>query len=230
MGAAELIKTNVDVRDDQGLVNSSVNHVTGHSPEVLTAIYQEQINLVVMQRSLSAEVRRYCQEFVESKPNFNLRSVINPEFSKQALVDQLPDLEGRSAFTEDLAYLLEMYACLFDLDEVGLRLQVLDRAMCPRFHTDKLGCRLVTTYIGQGTEWLNNTDLDRTKLGAGNMGLSDEESGLYSSAANVQQVDQGDIVLLKGDGWYGNEGLGAVHRSPAVALGDKRVVVTMDFA
>ncbi len=82
MGAAELIKTNVDVRDDHGLVKSLMNYVTGHSPEVLTSIYIEQINLVVMQRSLSAEVRRYCLELVESKSSFNLRSVINPETSK----------------------------------------------------------------------------------------------------------------------------------------------------
>ncbi len=43
-------------------------------------------------------------------------------------------------------------------------------------------------------------------------------------------VNTGDIVLLKGEGWYGNEGLGAVHRSPAVKQGEKRVVLTMDFA
>jgi hypothetical protein len=102
--------------------------------------------------------------------------------------------------------------------------------MCPRFHIDKLGCRLVSTYQGPGTEWLSNDDVDRSKLGAGNMGLSDDVSGLYSQAADIQQVNKGDIVLLKGEGWYGNEGLGAVHRSPAVAPGEKRVVLTLDFA
>ena len=125
---------------------------------------------------------------------------------------------------------MEMYACLFELDEVGVRLQVLDRAMCPRFHTDKLGCRLVSTYLGPGTEWLHNRDVDRSKLGAGNMGLSDEESGLFSRPECIQQVNSGDIVLLKGDGWYGNDGLGAVHRSPAISGGEKRIIVTMDFA
>lgn len=226
LGAAELVESEVHAGDDQ----NGTSCVIGDSPEILTAIYEEPTNLAVLRRSLSNEVNHYCQELVESKPHFNLRSVIKPEISVQSLKSLLPDLDHQTAFVEDLALLLEMYACLFELDEVGLRLQVLDRAMCPRFHTDKLGCRMVSTYKGAGTEWLENRDLDRTKLGAGSMGLSDEVSGLYSHTACIHQVTEGDVVLLKGDGWYNNEGFGAVHRSPSVAQGDKRIVVTMDFA
>lgn len=226
MGSTELVESNSYLKRYQG----EDNHVTGDSPEVMTAIYEEQINLVILQRSLPGAVTNYCQKLVDHNPNFNLRLAINHKATSGSLKSSLPDLAGQSAFIEDLALLLEMYSCLFDLDEAGLRLQVLDRAMCPRFHIDKLGCRLVSTYQGQGTEWLRNCDVDRSKLGAGNMGLSDDESGLYPDAASIQQVSNGDVVLLKGDGWYGNEGLGAVHRSPAVSLNEKRVVVTMDFA
>lgn len=206
------------------------NCVSGLTPEVMTEIYQEQINLVVLQRSLGKEVSDYCQRLIESRPGFNLRSVIDPEKAALSLRSLLPDLNSKSVFIDDLALLLEMYSYLFELDEVGLRLQVLDRAMCPRFHVDKLGCRLVSTYLGQGTEWLYNSDVDRSKLGSGNIGLSDEAPGLLTTPACIQQVNSGDVVLLKGDGWYGNEGLGAVHRSPSLSDGEKRIVVTMDFA
>lgn len=226
MDAMGLVESNVDVKSYQ----SEDNHIIGDSPEVMTTIYEEQINLVILQRSLPDEVTNYCQKLLDNNPNFNLRSVLNHKTPTQSLASLLPDLAGQSAFIEDLTLLLDMYRCLFELDEVGLRLQVLDRAMCPRFHTDKLGCRLVSTYYGQGTEWLGNCGVDRSKLGAGNMGLSDEESGLYPHAASIQQASKGDVVLLKGDGWFGNDGFGAVHRSPAVTLGEKRVVVTMDFA
>ncbi len=222
----ERIEGNADLESHQ----SDNNHMKGGSPEVMTAIYKEKINLVIFQRSLPDEVTNYCQRLAENNPSFNLRSVISHKTPMQSIKSSLPDLAGQHAFIEDLILLLEMYSCLFDLDEVGLRMQVLDRAMCPRFHTDKLGCRLVTTYYGQGTEWLSNCGIDRSKLGAGNMGLSDRESGLYSHSTSIQQANEGDVVLLKGDGWYGNGGLGAVHRSPAVTLGEKRVVVTMDFA
>lgn len=210
--------------------DSKSNYVEGVVPDVLPSIYDEQINIVVLQRTLSEQVNHYCQELVEEHPAFQLRSVIKNENADQSLQSLLPELEGKSKFVQDLALLLDMYSCLFDLEEVGLRLQVLDRAMCPRFHTDKLGCRLVSTYKGPGSEWLPNHVLDRSKLGAGNMGLSDDLSGLYSNDDCIQQVTEGDVVLLKGDGWYGNEGLGAVHRSPAVEQTEKRIVVTMDFA
>ncbi|RDE23081.1 DUF1826 domain-containing protein [Motiliproteus coralliicola] len=205
------------------------NSAIGDSIEILTKIYDDPINLVVLQRPLESQVQHYCRQLIAAKPNFSMRAVFRPETSQQSLAESFPELEGKSAFIKDLALLMELYSCLFDLEEVGLRIQLLDRAMCPRFHTDKLGCRLVTTYLGPGTEWLHNNVLDRSKLGAGNQGLSDDKSGLYSADAEIEQVAEGDIVLLKGDGWIGNEGHGAVHRSPAVSQGDKRIVVTMDF-
>lgn len=205
------------------------NYVEGSVPDVLPGIYDEEVNIVVLKRTLSNEIEQYCQQLVEQQPHFQLRSVINNERSSKTLDSLLPDLDGKSKLVQDLVLLIDMYSCLFDLEEVGLRLQVLDRAMCPRFHTDKLGCRLVSTYRGPGSEWLPDNILDRSKLGRGNQGLSDDASGLYPSDDYIQQVKEGDVLLLKGDGWYGNEGGGAVHRSPAVGQAEKRVVVTMDF-
>ncbi|WP_299197620.1 DUF1826 domain-containing protein [uncultured Amphritea sp.] len=222
--------TELEISQTGYIGSGEQSYASGLTPEVMTKIYQEQINLVVLQRMLATDVSDYCQMLVESKPGLNFRSVLTPEKAVASLRSSLPDLQNQSAFIDDIVLLLEMYSCLFELDEVGVRLQVLDRAMCPRFHTDKLGCRLVSTFLGPGTEWLHNCDVNRSKLGPGNMGLSDDESGLFSSAVCIQQVNPGDIVLLKGDGWYGNDGLGAVHRSPAVFGGEKRIVVTMDFA
>lgn len=202
----------------------------GLTPNVMTKIYQEQVNVVVLERPLEKKVSEYSQGLIDNQPNFNLREVIKTESVGVSLKSSLPSLDNQSEFIDDLVLLIEMYACLFDLDEVGLRLQVLDRAMCPRFHTDKLGCRLVSTYVGKGTEWLQNIDVDRSKLGLGSMGMSDDISGLFSTPSCIQQVNEGDVVLLKGEGWYNNEGLGAVHRSPTLSNDEKRLVVTMDFA
>lgn len=225
MNAAEL-----DVAQAEDVGSSEQSYVSGLIPEVMTEVYQEQINLVILQKSLKKEVSDYCQRLIENSPNFNLREVIQSDNVSLSLKSSLPELKGQSEFIDDLVLLVDMYSCLFELDEVGLRLQVLDRAMCPRFHTDKLGCRLVSTFVGPGTEWLQNSDVDRSKLGLGNNGLNDEESGLFSSTNCIQKVNPGDVVLLKGEGWYGNEGLGAVHRSPVVSKGEKRLVVTLDFA
>ena len=35
-----------------------------------------------------------------------------------------------------------------------MRLVSTSAPMCPRFHTDHVGVRLICTYVGPGTEWL----------------------------------------------------------------------------
>jgi len=72
-----------------------------------------------------------------------------------------------------------------------------------------------------GTQWLFNGDVDRSKLGTGNMGLSNDQSGILARHDCLQKVKSGDVALLKGDGWYGNHGLGIAQRSPAVPLTEK---------
>ncbi|MDO6563422.1 DUF1826 domain-containing protein [Amphritea sp. 1_MG-2023] len=54
--------------------------------------------------------------------------------------------------------------------------------------------------------------------------------GCFLTRPVFSRLSRGDIVLLKGEGWYGNDGLGAVHCSPAISGAEKRLVVTFDFA
>lgn len=210
-------------------IKPEMRFIQGEAPEVLTQIYEKDINLCCYQRNLSALVIEYSQVLQENS-HFNIRAVVNTEALEAQLFSLLPNHSAKAAFVADLMFVIEMYACLFEMDEVGLRLQVLDRAMCPRFHVDKLGCRLVTAYQGAGTEWLDEHFLDRSKLGAGNGGLPDEESGLYMDQNQIHQASVGDVLLLKGEGWFGGEGKGIVHRSPGVLSGEKRLVATLDFA
>ena len=80
-----------------------------------------------------------------------------------------------------------------------------------------------------GTQWLPHSSVNRTKLGHGNEGKSDEESGLFLNKEDIEQLDTGHIALLKGDAWSGNEGLGIVHRSPHAEDHYKRLYMTVDF-
>jgi hypothetical protein len=101
--------------------------------------------------------------------------------------------------------------------------------MCPRFHVDRVPCRLVSTYHGIATEWLPHNKADRSKLGMGSNGLIDRQSGLYKNDEDIQKLNFGDVALLKGECWEGNEGAGLIHRSPSVAENEKRLLVTIDF-
>ncbi|GAL13441.1 hypothetical protein JCM19233_4443 [Vibrio astriarenae] len=95
---------------------------------------------------------------------------------------------------DSIAELVDMFCFLFELKRAGVRLATLDRAMCPRFHVDRVPCRLVTTYKGIATQWLLNKDVDRSKLGQCSNGLPDEESGLISSNRSINQLRCGDVA------------------------------------
>jgi hypothetical protein len=130
----------------------------------------------------------------------------------------------------DIACSLKLISCcLFDLKRTGLRLTVLSHAMCPRFHVDKIPCRLITTYQGIATEWLPHHLVNRTQLGTPTNRDSNNIATLYQDQKDIQQLARGDIALLKGEGWEGNENAGLVHRSPALIPNEKRVLLTLDF-
>ena len=101
--------------------------------------------------------------------------------------------------------------------------------MCPKFHVDRVPCRLVTTLLGTATEWLPNDKVNRSKLGAGGKGLADSDSGIMQSPLDIKQLNPGDVALLKGEAWYNNEMRGLVHRSPMVLNNEKRLLLTLDF-
>ncbi|UTH76828.1 DUF1826 domain-containing protein [Chromobacterium sp. IIBBL 290-4] len=105
-----------------------------------------------------------------------------------------------------------MYATLTGCPRVGARLEVLRQAMCPRFHADRVGLRLLCCYQGPGTEWLPDAAADRSQLGAAAQGLADEQSGLILDAAAIGRAPPFSVLLLKGSQWPGARG-GAIHRS-----------------
>jgi hypothetical protein len=133
------------------------------------------------------------------------------------------------ALRTDIGRLIELYVDLMECPSVGLRLEVVDRAMCPRFHVDRVALRLLVTYRGPATEWLDDAAADRGKLGAGADGLPDAQSGLIRDPLAIGRARPFDVVVLKGCQWPGNEARGAIHRSPPVPIeAAPRVLVALD--
>ena len=155
--------------------------------------------------------------------------LVHKNFSIDFLVDKIGADEKLISFYEDIQYLTKLFCELFDIKDAWLRIDAIDKPMCPRFHADHLKCRLVTTYYGPGTQWLPNSLVNRNKLGHGNNGLADDISGLFSNKSDIKNLDIGDIGLLKGEAWVNNQGFGLVHRSPHTDSNYKRLYVTIDF-
>ena len=221
MSALNRIRHNSQIQFRQG-----VEH-TEH--EVLTDIYQEDTNMVVWKRDLAKNLEQAADAIIESNPTLEELLVVSPEKAFDSVKKVLGSSQEAEVLAEDIAHLVDMFCCLFDLKRGALRMTVLDRAMCPRFHVDRVPCRLVTTYQGIATEWLPHNIADRSKLGTGNMGKPDELSGLFDNLSDIQQLNSGDVGLMKGELWHDNEGAGLIHRSPQVPNNTRRLLLTLDF-
>lgn len=203
--------------------NMSRHMAQDKQPTVLSDIYKTEINIAIWRRQKQFSVK----EFLALNPTFQKEMILTPQDALSHINEFFDN--NMTEVSEDIALLVDMFCYLFELKQAGMRLKVLDRAMCPKFHVDKVPCRLVTTYQGMATQWLPHELVDQTKLGWGCNGLPDSESGLYQSESDIQQLDCGDVALIKGTLWEGNENAGLVHRSPGLIANEKRLILTLDF-
>ncbi|WP_339453053.1 DUF1826 domain-containing protein [Pseudomonas sp. EA_5y_Pfl2_R50] len=202
------------------------NQHQGPTPKALTRILEDDINLAVWQRQLPLHIAEFAQLLValneplaESVCLELLDEDDEPDLT--GLASGFRDVEGYGGFIADLKWLVSAFACLLGARRIGLRLRVLDKAMCPRFHVDHVPVRLISTYAGVGSQWLQEGAMDRAQLG--------QESAEPQDATQIEQLGSGEVALLKGEKWHGNEGFGLIHRSPKLAPGERRLILTLDW-
>ncbi|MCG8417056.1 MAG: DUF1826 domain-containing protein [Proteobacteria bacterium] len=196
-----------------------------HDVADLIAIFEPHVNVQVLRRPLSDGLADDARKAV-CEQRFRERAMIRPDTCGRSELRSL--LPGFPHLADDAYFWTDVLAELTGCEFVGVRLERLDKAMCPRFHVDKVTLRIVRTFGGPGTEYLVNADVDRRWLGAAAHGLADEESGLLRSPGCVRAAATGDVVLLKGEAWPDNADRGAVHRSPHASPSAPRLVMTLD--
>lgn len=200
-----------------------VRQVQGQTPDVFTQILQDGTNLALWQRRLPAHIADFGALLLSLNEPLAESLVVelatdDAEPNLRGLAESYSDLEGHEGFIADVSWLVSAFACLLGATRIGLRLRVLDNAMCPRFHVDHVPVRLITTYAGIGSQWLKEGAMERKRLA--------------SAEAEPQDCEQmlcGEVALLKGEKWHGNEGFGLIHRSPQPAPGERRLILTLDW-
>ncbi len=181
----------------------------------LVEIFDRGVQVCIWQREIDPAIESYLSQ-LHSTGELQILETLLP--APQPKLDGLPGGPGRASLMADLSLLREVVCELLGCAAVGLRLARIGRAMCPGWHVDRVGIRLVCTYQGPGTQWLDDQDVDRRDLHASRMG----------EGAFIQAIP-GEIVLLKGALWQGNDAFGAVHRSPGLgSSASLRTLITLD--
>ena len=214
---------------NQQNINTKKHYSISNDISKISNIFNREINISIWKRNLNSNILHASEILLIRNSDLQFSELVNKNFSIDFLVDKIGADKKLIPFYEDIQYLTKLFCELFDIRDAWLRIDAIDKPMCPRFHADHLKCRLVTTYYGPGTQWLPNSLVNRNKLGHGNNGLADDISGLFSKKSDIENLDVGDIGLLKGEAWVNNEGLGLVHRSPHTDSIYKRLYVTIDF-
>ena len=201
-----------------------IRQTRGETPLALADILDNGVNLALWQRQLPLHIAEFGALLVSLNEPLAESLVVELD-SEEAepnllgLAAGCRDLEGYDGFIADVAWLVSAFACLLGAKRIGVRLRLLDKAMCPRFHVDHVPVRLITTYAGIGSQWLREGVMDRRQLSQADAEPSER----------IEQIHCGEVALLKGDKWRGNDGYGLIHRSPALAANERRLILTLDW-
>jgi hypothetical protein len=118
------------------------------------------------------------------------------------------------ALVEDAVRLAELFCTAMDLAKLELRLEVVRTDSCRKFHADYVTARLITTYVGEGTDWLDEEDAARVAAG--------------ETPRCINRLSAFDVGLFKGK--LATE-RPAIHRSPPIAgTGAARLLLVLNPA
>ena len=181
-------------------------------PAILREIREPDCNLAIWTRS----TLRNADGLLDGAPkdvrfNASLADVkwrLEAEMRKSGF----SDAAAMAELIEDAHGLAQLYCDVMDLSNVEVRLEVVTTDSCRKWHADYVKARLITTYTGTGTQWLDTRNAELVKNG--------------EEPAQINTMNAGDVGLFKGklaSEWP------AVHRSPPIAgTGEKRLLLVLN--
>ena len=190
---------------------------------ILPQALEDDVNLAIWERQLPVHITTFAESVIATGlPYAESRAVAVNDDQPPLLADlasEWRDVEGHAGFVADVTWLTHAFACLTGATRVGLRIPALNKAMCPRYHVDWVSLRLITTYAGVGSQWLEEGAMPREQLG----------DPAAEPCLPPRQLQAGSVALFKGERWEGNEGRGIIHRSPPVPGNAGRLLMTLDW-
>ncbi|MBA2721909.1 MAG: DUF1826 domain-containing protein [Methylibium sp.] len=197
---------------------------TDHDPGVLERVSDPAIELALWQRQLPADLAAW----LEALPAALLpvaRFDVTPAGAGAALraacdASGTPRGGQRDALIEDICALVARFARIAGSASVRLRLQAVGDDACRRWHRDCVPLRLLSTYRGPATQWLEpargalalarpDEDVDAPFF------MSPHAVGLFKGCGFIEHTHESGIV----------------HRSPRIAgTGVTRLVLCLNSA
>jgi hypothetical protein len=180
--------------------------------EVLHAIRDKAISIAIWERRPLLGLRDISLEGVRKVRFTESLGELPAQLERELKSAGLKKCAQRDLLAADIETLAQQYGDVLDLSAVEIRLEHVITNACKKFHGDHVTARLICTYVGPGTQWLDGED-------AKDCGCGDPH--------NIQQMNAGDVALLKGRVW--SEEHPAIHRSPPIeGTREERLVLVIN--
>jgi hypothetical protein len=201
--------------------------IEGRDAGVLRAILRPDVNLAVWHRTMDATLARDAVRLSESRFK-DIDVIVGPEATQLiGVLSPLSAFPGGEVIRADVSFLFGAFMQLFP-GPVRLCLEKVTGDHCAKFHVDYLRARLITTYVGPGTEWLPEPSVNREVLHHPPDCPCDANKQISRPGTHPRQAAAGDVLLMNGQ--RNDDGLpGLVHRSPALGsiFGGIRIVLAL---
>ncbi len=182
------------------------------SPDILDAIVQPDCNLAIWQRAPFPDLAAFL-DVAAGEIRFTARLAALPRQLECAMDDAgYPQGSARKLLVADAAQLAGIFARLCKLQAITLRMEIVTGDACRKWHADYVAARLITTYAGSGTQWIDSCDAVRVKQG--------------EEPVRIHSLGTGDVGIFKGRLATDTP---AIHRSPPIShTGEKRLVLVLN--
>ncbi|MEX1147045.1 MAG: DUF1826 domain-containing protein [Sphingomonadales bacterium] len=183
-------------------------------------ITRPSVELVIWRRALPLGLKTWLDRLEASRlPDIHfLAQPTNPRQAIEPLLDDsdMPKGDMRNMLVSDIHDLVVAFARITRTDLVDVRLERIRHDACWKFHRDCVEARLLTTYRGPTTEWVQPRHATAAV----------HEQKRFTGPVERMQIH--DVAIFKGS--CAGSGRGIVHRSPPVSgTGRTRLLLCLNM-
>ena len=193
----------------------------------LAQIQSPHRNLVILERTLSPELLHFLSLLQKETQVPVIQETIPVHRLKRTLKNYLQqfqelDIRGYQQLIEDIYQLAWQFSELVQRPNVKIYFAKIENSMCRLFHTDANELRLLCTYWGAGTQWVDNNNIRP------HFGNPSSNAERIKDLSKVLSVRTGDVAILKGALHNDLETNPLMHRSPPLEKNQCRLLLRLD--
>ncbi len=133
-----------------------------------------------------------------------------------------------TVLAEDIVMLAQVFREVVDTDNVRVRFERIEDDGCRLFHADSLRVRMLCTYAGPGTEWLDADNARPRELGLRGRSIEEANSAIVVDPARVRHLPAWHVAVFSGR--LRSDTPPLIHRSaPVRCQKDHRIRLCLDL-